>query len=385
MGGLAFADRYNVVRLSPEIYAYLLERLQTLLSLYFEKVHSPIPAPEKDSHGDIDFLAAEPKTKLSRDEFAKILGAVACQGNTPAENHFVIPHPDEIAAFVQLDVRIVDLENFEWELMNTDYGDLWNMLGLMLSRVGLTSSNTGLYLRIAEIEASDRKGSRVLLTINPATGLKFLGLDHQVYLNGFETREQLFRFAAGCRFFDRTIWEVEDMNSNYRTRVRKREMLSSFINSWIPAHPEVGSEQRAPTREEVLAEALYSFPAARVIYDDKLESWNAQKADSQFWPAVAAELPLTEKQRAIFARREAKLWITLDESGNPALRETPDLDTRGHFLVWKARKLEKEQRLSAWVIKNWEAVRRRARDFEKYGTGDGREGCSLRLIDNGLD
>ena len=113
--------------------------------------------------------------------------------------------------FIQIDFKICPtLKILEWELFHGAHGDLWNILGSMIRKFGLTVNNLGMYLRIPEIEAKDRKMSMILLTDEPRQILEFLGLDEEKWWKEFSSREEMFEYAAGCRMFWVKAGEEED-------------------------------------------------------------------------------------------------------------------------------------------------------------------------------
>ena len=111
MGGLAFKeDGLSTPRMPPPVYYHVMNRMQTLLRSHFNIVGSPIEAPAKTSHGDIDVLVAEPVNKshgVTRDFIAHILGARRTKTARGSSSFiFAVPWPkefdNEIAADPQL-------------------------------------------------------------------------------------------------------------------------------------------------------------------------------------------------------------------------------------------------------------------------------------------
>ncbi|KAK5454202.1 hypothetical protein LTS15_006202 [Exophiala xenobiotica] len=275
MGGLAFKEvGLSTPRMPPPVYYHVMNRMQTLLRSHFNFVGSPIEAPAKTSHGDIDILVAEPVNKsrgITRDFLAGVLDAKktkAARGTS--SSMFAVPWPkefdNEIAAdpqvsptaaclrsaagkgtegaeptseeeqkpatpsaqpgttalntpppmssaekYIQVDIHICANEAFyNWHLFYEAHGDLWNMLGGIIRPFGLTCAQNGLLLRIEEVEAYNKIESRVKMTDDPARVLDYLGLDSNKYWTPFTSWDDMMAYASTCRFHDPGRWRRRD-------------------------------------------------------------------------------------------------------------------------------------------------------------------------------
>jgi hypothetical protein len=80
--------------------------------------------------------------------------------------------------FIQLDLHDCPThQRMRWELFHQAHGDFWNIIGTIIRPFGLTASNSGFYLRIAEVERYNKEMGKVKLTEDPAMVLDFLGMD----------------------------------------------------------------------------------------------------------------------------------------------------------------------------------------------------------------
>lgn len=193
MGGRTFPD-LHVPRLSPAPYATLCAKYLNLLSTYYTRVLIPPPAPGKTSHGDVDFLVFGPLgvPSWSKQEIASALGATRTAKGGPDEWNFAVPIPDDLAeeeeAYVQLDVEQVEsVERLKWMTFKKSYGDLWQILGVLLRPMGLVGGDEGLSLSVREIEEGlgPRSMRRILLSRSVEEVLGFLGLDRVKFAEGF--------------------------------------------------------------------------------------------------------------------------------------------------------------------------------------------------------
>ena len=240
--------------------------------------------------------------------------------------NFAIPWPGSSDSskrkeerFVQIDIKICPtLKILEWELFHSAHGDLWNILGSTVRKFGLTVNNMGMYLRIAEIEAKDRKKSMILLTDEPGRILKFLGLEEEPWWKEFGSREEMFEYAARCRMFwvkdlgeeseggsptektfEITTLEGQEggdegkkkLKHNDRQRMKKRPIFREWMDEFIPkcrAEGRYATPQNLPvTREQVRDEAFAEFDSEiKTTYETRLREWKLETHTDNIWRVV---------------------------------------------------------------------------------------------------
>lgn len=61
MGGSAFNRTFYTPRMPPEVYIRVRDNVNLVLKEFFVKSDSPIEAPSKTDHGDIDVIVSAPK------------------------------------------------------------------------------------------------------------------------------------------------------------------------------------------------------------------------------------------------------------------------------------------------------------------------------------
>ncbi len=169
MGGKAFLSHLpntTFPRLSPLIYASLKSSLLPRLTPLFEHVGVPHEAPEKEDHGDVDFIVACPchSTAIGHEEIKTALGASACipsaQPDGGGTHNFalrladvvtplpsdIVPVPEETSeVYVQVDVNIrKDMQDWENVMIFHSYGDLGMIMGRLAASVGLHLGELGL-------------------------------------------------------------------------------------------------------------------------------------------------------------------------------------------------------------------------------------------------
>jgi len=314
MGGKAFSHGPNPLytpRIPQALYTALLEKYRSLLSTFYIDVASPLDAPGKDSHGDIDLLVSSPINPITTKALVEALNAISTvsSGGTTS---FAVPYPGSPTDYIQLDVHTCPPSTFRWELFTNSHGDLWNILGTSVRAFGLTANNIGFYLRIQEIEKLDRKKSMVFLTADPDSVLEFLGLDVERYWRPFESVDELCMYATSMRFFRRKTYIRDVLKANDRKRMGQRPLYRRFVDEWLPQRPGLGEEgvDETVTRESVLEEALERY-GARKVYEEMARVWREERAE------------LERRQEGKEARREmvkeemdyADAWIEASRRG----------------------------------------------------------------------
>ncbi|KAL2203739.1 hypothetical protein CC79DRAFT_1336389 [Sarocladium strictum] len=306
MGGSAFSigpDPLETPRMPPEVYSAVKAECQAKLQELFICVASPIEGPGKTDHGDIDILVTWPKKPFedknkaleSVEKKLHAHRAILTIGETAA--NYAIPWPTETRTpevtnrFIQVDVRICDnLETLQWILFKHAHGDIWNVLGSMIRPYGLTIDEEALYIRIPEIEDSNRKRAKVRLTDEPTEILQFLGLPLSNYWQEpFPNRQAMFRYAARCRLFwvrpavpedvvKATDAEVvggssevdwQRLKSNDRRRMKGRPAFRAWIDEFVAECRRQGLYSAKPTTREALTEEALDHFRVRNIYNQR--------------------------------------------------------------------------------------------------------------------
>ena len=164
MGGKAFRSHLpnaTFPRLSPLVYASLKSTLLPRLIPLFQYVGIPHEAPEKEDHGDVDFIVACPLTTIGHEEIKHALGASACIPSEQPDRRgtqnfalrladFVTPLPTDARpvseeVYVQVDVNIrKDAQDWENVMIFHSYGDLGMIMGRLAASVGLHLGELGL-------------------------------------------------------------------------------------------------------------------------------------------------------------------------------------------------------------------------------------------------
>lgn len=384
MGGNAFRSGpkpLNIVRLQPKQYIKLRDQYQrcvishlaidislaeffvSILLEFYTRVVVPPEAPEKGDHGDIDFLAIEPLFNFTGQDLELGLGADAHikAGGTTS---FAIRISKDSNNLFQLDVHLCKKECFEWERVIYAYGDLWHIIGFIVTRFGLAINDSGLHARVEEIEETNKKDSLLLLTSEPREMMAFLGLDSLRYGRGFSTLDEVFEWASSMPLFRKNFFEKETISGKEGRIREKRPMYSRFVTEWLPqkatfhgstapqdrvvqvesqaktlisanssklatAHclgdepAEEGNTKSSPLddRNDLLNKALSRFNKGEE-YQKMLEDQRKRTLKNAMWKKIAKVLPLQGKELGrVMAALKATVWWN---NGQPRLRVETD-------------------------------------------------------------
>lgn len=412
MGGHAFASRVPPIktpRMSQEVYEKALEQSQAILRKFYYKVASAIEGPGKTTYGDVDIVVALPledssfsTRELVTDRLEQALNAI----DKKFLDHHIItfavpwPHVSTVGAsgvgtgvealaestntasekwYVQVDVHICkDKHEFDWELFHSAHGDLWNILGTMIRRFGLTVNNHALFLRIPEIEHFNRKKSMVFLTDDPAKILDFLGLDQEKWWKRFSTPQEMFEYAATCRMFwvpdivkdeeggGIVVIDVEGdvevekdqksgtegrkkLKHNERQRMAKRPIFQAWFDEFIPRCREEGKFGDVElTREGIRAEVFEKFGVdVEEVYNTRLHDWRfAQHLVELVNNGIKGNIPLegVDGQMRSAAVKVLKDIIIKGELYNGSVPEAAKKDENGFYDL---------EMVKRFVAENW--------------------------------
>lgn len=446
MGGSAFASApylLNTPRMPPAIYHKVKSACHACLQELYVYVASPIEGPGKENHGDVDIIVfleqqaatpsgPEPQLPQLRDghepleRIAVALGAehVIYQKPHLTGANMAIPWPDEEEntsdrtvtdgapqtkrRHVQVDVHTAQcLAELQWRLFRHAHGDLWQLVGTTIRPLGLTIDEEALWVRIPEIEARDRKRSKIFLTADPAEVLQFLGYKgyadmaseeedadvdtnpdvdgehtigipdddcthlHRVWDRPFPTVTALFRYVTTSRWFSVRPPQPSEphsnpgpLRSNDRRRLKQRRVYAQWAEHYLPSLPPCTAGfglLPLPDKQLAVRDAAFErWPAARQEYVRRREDFRLQVAGEEQRGRITRCIRETV---AGFGRGESWSGVAVGAlrkvvfSGDAGFGVVPAVslrDERGLFDVGEAEKFVREMGLDvgrrAWEI-----------------------------------
>ncbi|UKZ58885.1 uncharacterized protein TrAtP1_000207 [Trichoderma atroviride] len=341
MGGLAFTSaKYALCtpRMPKEVYEATKAWCQEILRGLYRHVESPLDGPGKLDFGDIDIFLASPKPEASTGLYAintlsKALGAERTIIESGREHinvaaSFAIPWPSDETSnaedadkkHIQVDVRVCESEDkLRWMLFNHGHGDLWQIVGSQIRWYGLTVDDSAMWLRIPEIEESNKRLAKIFLTSDPPKALDFLGLPKEEYWDHpFPSAEDMFDYISSCRLMyvapTAPERDAKSLKSNDRRRMRQRPIFKKWMDEFVPDCRQLGrfSEQRL-TREAITEEAFAVFGVEKeykarrkefIIKRQEEFIWNSLIKDSIPAPSPSDSRAILHKSCSVKALKE---------------------------------------------------------------------------------
>ncbi|KAH9950553.1 hypothetical protein B0H21DRAFT_499013 [Amylocystis lapponica] len=307
MGGNAFKEILPTAcfpRMSPAVYnalkAHLLMRLEPL----YEVVAVPHEAPEKVDHGDVDFVAAQPRQSLTHEMVMQALGAMRSipQDGGPMCNFAIPVHAFELGAaradspeaFYQVDVNVC-ADRAEWErvVFMHSYGDLGMILNLLARSAGVVLGTHG--LKLANPLPTSPPITFYLTTSIPDV-LSFFGLSMDQWAAGFASQRAVFDWAASSTLFDAPRLARRNVGrASTKKALEVRTMYQAFLmyacERAAGAAPRAEVTQDAALRffgkdaeHDALLHAARARQHAREVFTGKLvEEWTGVRGVPVRW------------------------------------------------------------------------------------------------------
>lgn len=205
-----------------------------LLGLLYAKVAPSIR--NKETHGDLDIIVGKwsyaDTTWKGEQDFGKYLESEF--GYKPFKNSNVYSFP--YRGF-QVDVTFQLMTEFEMAVNYSSWGDLGNIMGRVFHKMGLHFGHSGLSFWIRQglfdnnlqWSDSDHIYDKTVLTTNMEEICEIGGFDYNRWLKGFDSEQEAFDFVVDSKYFNKSLFELENLNHTNRTRNRKRGMYMRFV------------------------------------------------------------------------------------------------------------------------------------------------------------
>jgi triphosphoribosyl-dephospho-CoA synthetase len=307
MGGHAF-PHLNVVRLEKQAFGKFeqgaVESLENEMGDDFLFISIP-SYRTKATFGDLDILFCEGQFSEVNDptlRFCKALGATSFVRNGSVTS-FAVPFFD--GQYFQVDLIRVDIDEFEFAFGYFAYNDLGNLLGRIFHRAGFKLGHRGLTFVVREEGNSSHVLEEIVLTRKWKEALEIVGYDYNRWAKGFDTLEDVFKYAVSVPLANRTIFRLDETNHAARVRDRKRLTYQLFLE-WVndPANgvPTEESKPKQMLRKEMLNLMFEKFPKFKQQYvDAQSRALMRKQAQAAFnGDIVSGVTGLTDKQLGEF-------------------------------------------------------------------------------------
>lgn len=415
MGGGAFRQAVapghptlNTPRMSPTEYALVKDTYTARIKTYFSdasvKVGVLKEAPEKPNYGDVDlFIGLDAQVDFV--DLANAVGAAGlilhddykCSMAVPRdsstyhqattiyrtvhndENGWPAPPNMTLEEYAQIDIDVIAPGLVDWFVFYSAYGDLNGLLGHIVTHLGFTVTDRGLWLRMSEHDAAktieraniaDELG-KIFLSNGPEQVMHFMGLSVERWCAGFASLDDLYEWLGACRMLHPVAIKLKRDKPHERNREERRNVYRKFFFEWLrqPMPDKELSYERmeqageiAVLRQRYLNEALDFFDK-RSLYEDRYRTLvmtiNNAISSNLLRPIVikhsgAKAKKVTELMRAF------RRFTEFDVHGRPHLRTTPHTDAESQlyrFLSEDAARLEDEKVANDFVRLHWEEAK----------------------------
>lgn len=413
MGGSAFAQAsapgaptLNTPRMSPEEYERLKCFWTQRLQAYFPdaKIQGLREAPEKESYGDIDmFVVTEQRVDfVAMAQHLGAKGVIIRSGGLVQKCSLAVfrdaylqsittivyklldakdPQPTGTVTteeYAQIDIEVLEPQLVEWHVFYSSYSDLAGMLGRIVTNLGFSITDRGLWLRMVELDESkksqhiniaDRDGM-VFLSRDPNKVMEFLGISANGFTEGFNTLNEMYEWLAKCRLLFAESVKVKRDKSHDRNREQKRTVFAGFFRGWLPAHMDMKPEQGADEHARRIKELRQTFLNDALAFFSKSEEYESKHnpvvlaidnatAAALLKPIIARHSGKKEKSLNEVVRAFRR-YVSINEQGEPSILDQShsDADSQLHQLLGTDKASLKEfGAVDAWVKSNWEQLR----------------------------
>jgi hypothetical protein len=274
MGGNALAS-HGSKRVSREVAEQVTSQVTALLSSIAAAHSLPfdcrlVPAYRtKPDFGDLDFVVDArfmdgiPRPRLIA-ALSEALGAeVPAHAGGPV---FSFGYPLPEGGCLQVDLIRTPTEEMQAAIDYFSWNDLGNLIGRIAHKMGLKYGHNGLWMVLRD---GTHQFASVLISRDTREILEFLGYSYLQWVQGFDNREEIYRFAASTRFFNKAIYALENRNHIARTREKKRPVYMEFL-AWLENPPvPLAAFEFPECKADNLPRLFAAFPEARERYEAK--------------------------------------------------------------------------------------------------------------------
>jgi len=196
-----------------------LYRIFNEIKNYFNGYHITMTKfySEKETHGDLDILV---KTKDANGLIDIVNNKINPEG--------VIVNDDAISFDYdnfQVDLITIDPEIWNTAIVYYSYDPVGNLLGKISKGFGLRYGKDGLYYK--SISKSNTK--KMMLSQDNEEIFKFLGYDFNEFKKGFNTLEDIYKFISNGKYYDRELFDPNNLTNMDRKRSMKRPTFKGFL------------------------------------------------------------------------------------------------------------------------------------------------------------
>lgn len=168
----------------------------------------------------------------------------------------------------QIDFILTSDSKWETSINYFSYNDLGNFIGRISYQMGFRFGHFGLKL-VYRHEDGGRKFYKII-SKNPKKIYEFLGFDYERYLQGFDNVEDIFKFVVLSKYFNKSIFDYDQLNHQNRTRIKKRKNYELFLAYIKESDDVLPFDYKFKSKDYYLVEAEKFFNIELV---DEINRW----------------------------------------------------------------------------------------------------------------
>ena len=164
---------------------------------------------------------------------------------------------------MQIDLIFTPDEDYESTLNYMGGNDLGNFIGRLAQTIGFKYGQEGLWINY---HSDANTKNKIMVSKNYLDIFKFLGLDYNKFVEGFDTLEDIFKYVMTSSLFNPEIFQLTYLNKINRDRNIKRASYMSFLE-FIKnkgTHPDYNKTTVALAKKNVIDIIREAFPEANI-------------------------------------------------------------------------------------------------------------------------
>lgn len=182
----------------------------------------PPSVRDKSDFGDVDIVFSS-KTGFS-ETFSFDSVDKRCVGQGEMRSYPLFSD----GSFRQVDVFICEEEKFSFLCDFLSWNDLGTLLARIASGLGVSLSSKGLS---KIIRGPNDERDEIVLSLDYSEVLEFLGLSSRRYLNGFDSRADVFDFVRSSPFFHSEFFLAENLKPKTARGLLSRPVYADFLST----------------------------------------------------------------------------------------------------------------------------------------------------------
>lgn len=233
MGGNALKQTYTRRYQKQEYFSLweeIKEKLKMVITVPTDKniIRLVEAYKNKDSFGDMDIILCKEYFDIRRLVFSKKSTKSLTALFDYKEMYTNMPVVSFDYKELQIDLIFAKEKFLETSDIYYRYNDLGNLMGRIANKFGTRYGHMGLEYKFYALDDSELLGT-VLFSQNMETIFEFLGFDFKRYNEGFDELKDVFDYVVSSKFFEKEIFDYENLNHQNRTRNKKRDSYRKFL------------------------------------------------------------------------------------------------------------------------------------------------------------